>query len=76
MLGCFGGSRRRTRGQRAQALLRCLGRVVKADYAIINRSKAVTVATLRSCRSTECANQNPELAAKALLREMAAEGMA
>jgi hypothetical protein len=52
------------------------GRVFKADYAIINRSKAVTVATLRSCRSTECANQNPELAAKALLREMAAEGMA
>jgi hypothetical protein len=37
-------------------------RVVKADYAIINRSKAVTVATLRSCRSKECANQNPEVA--------------
>jgi hypothetical protein len=52
------------------------GRVVKADYCVINRSKAVTVATLRSCRSKECANQDPEIAAQSLLRELARDGLA
>jgi hypothetical protein len=52
------------------------GRAVKADYAVLNRGKALTVATLRSCRSTECAGQDTERIAEKLLLEMAAEGLA
>jgi hypothetical protein len=52
------------------------GRVVKADYAVINRGKSLTVATLRSCRSTECMGQDTERIAEKLLLEMAAAGLA
>ena len=60
--------------ERQDADFRPGGRVVKADYCVINRSKAVTVATLRSCRSAESAGLDTAHVAKKLLCEMAAEG--
>ena len=52
------------------------GRIIEADYCVFARGKGVTVATLRSCRSRECTNDTAEDAAKRLLHELAADGMA